>query len=459
MGATSEAETGDRRTCLPSSAPTSASAIAAAVRSGKYTAFDVVEAARRRHQETHPDINAVIEWFDRPYTGPDEALRTGPLAGVPILAKDYGSAVEGQLVEMGSRLAAGNRAEHTAEFMRRLLDAGAQIVGRSAVPEFIQHGTTESRVHGVTRNPHDLSLSAGGSSGGAAAAVAAGVVPVAHASDCAGSIRIPAAACGLFGLKPSAGRIPWTGATAASDWGGIAVEFAVTRTVDDTALLLDVLADGDLLPPERRYSVAVSTTHWGGSTLDADVVAATEEAAMRLEELGHHITEVDPPVDYGQLMETWFPVFYRPIALDVEWLCRRLRREANEETVEPATGAVLRRVGELADADLARGVELRRRITRRLHDDLSGHDLILTPTLARSTIPLHKVGGDVEDIDEYVRLNDEIFCYNYLFNVTGWASMSIPVATSSFGTPLGVQLSAGPGTEHRLIDLARQLTS
>jgi Asp-tRNA(Asn)/Glu-tRNA(Gln) amidotransferase A subunit family amidase len=459
MGATSNAGGADRRTCLPSTAPADASAIATAVRSGQYAAAEVMEAARLRHQETHPDINAVIEWFDRPYTGSEEALRTGPLAGVPILAKDYGSAVAGQLVEMGSRLAAGNRAENTAEYMRRLLEAGAQIVGRSAVPEFIQHGTTESRVHGVTRNPHDLSLSAGGSSGGAAAAVAAGVVPVAHAGDCAGSIRIPAAACGLFGLKPSAGRIPWTGATAASDWGGIAVEFAVTRTVDDTALLLDVLADGDLLPVERRYSIAVSASHWGGSPLDADVVSATEEAAIRLEQLGHRVTVVDPPVDYELLMETWFAVFCRPIALDVEWLCRRLRREVNEETVEPATRAVLRRVDGLTDADLTRRGELRRRITRRLQNDLSGHDMILTPTLARPTIPLHKVGGDVEDIDEYVRLNDEIFCYNYLFNVTGWASMSIPVATSSAGTPLGVQLSAGPGSEARLIDLARRLTS
>jgi amidase len=459
MGATSIADTGDRRTCLPNSTPAGASAIAAAVRSGEYVAADAVEAAGRRHQETNQAINAVVEWFDRPYTGSDEALRTGPLAGVPILAKDYGSAVEGQLVEMGSRLAAGNRAEHTAEFMRRLLQAGAQIVGRSAVPEFIQHGTTESRVHGVTRNPHDLSLSAGGSSGGAAAAVAAGVVPVAHAGDCAGSIRIPAAACGLFGLKPGAGRIPWKRATAASDWGGIAAEFAVTRTVDDTALLLDVLADGDFLPVRQRYSVAVSTAHWGGATPDPEVVAATEAAATRLEQLGHDVAVVDPPVDYNLLMETWFPVFCRPIALDVDWLCRRLGREANEETVEPATRAVLRRVGELTDADLARSVELRERITRRLHHDLSCHDMILTPALGRSTIPLHKVGGEVADVDEYVRLNDEIFCYSYLFNVTGWASMSIPVAISSAGTPLGVQLSAGPGTEHRLIDLARQLTS
>lgn len=457
MGATSEA--GDRRTCLPSTAPSSASAIATAVRSRHYAASDAVEAARLRHRETHQAINAVVEWFDRPYTGSDEALLTGPLAGVPILAKDYGSAVEGQLVEMGSRLAAGNRAEHTAEFMRRLLDAGAQIVGRSAVPEFIQHGTTESRVHGVTRNPHDLSLSAGGSSGGAAAAVAAGVVPVAHAGDCAGSIRIPAAACGLFGLKPSAGRIPWRRATAASDWAGIASEFALTRTVDDTALLLDVLADGDFLPVRQQYSVAVSTAHWGDATPDPEVVAATEQAATRLERLGHDVTVVDPPLDYGQLMETWFPIFCRPIALDVEWLCRRLGREVNEEMVEPATQAVLRRVGELTDADLVRSVELREHITRRLHHDLSGHDMILTPTLGRSTIPLHKVGGDVADVDEYVRLNNEIFCYNYLFNVTGWASMSIPVAVSSADTPLGVQLSAGPGTEHRLIDLARQLTS
>lgn len=457
-GLSSPGETGIRRFCLPTTEPASASTIAAAVRAGDYTAREVFEATRRRHQETHAAINAVVEWFDRPHTGPEQALRSGPLAGVPILAKDYGSAVEGQLVEMGSRLAAGNRAVETAEYMQRLLDAGAQIVGRSAVPEFIQHGTTESRVHGVTRNPHDLSVSAGGSSGGAAAAVAAGVVPIAHASDCAGSIRIPAAACGVFGLKPGAGRIPWKRATAASDWGGIAVEFAVTRTLDDSALLLDVLADGAFLARDRTYSIAVSTSHWAGARPDPEVVAATEEAAARLERLGHHIDHIDQPVDHDMLMDTWFPIFCRPIALEVEELCARLNRKPDEDTVEPATLAVLRRVAELTETDLARGVGLRERITRRLHDELSNYDMMLTPALARPTIPLHKLGGEVADIDEYVRLNDEIFCYSYLFNVTGWASMSIPVATTNGDIPIGVQLSAGPGSEHRLIDLARHLS-
>ena len=244
------------RRALPGDA-VDAGTMATAVRAGQHSADELALAARERYLAVNSDINAIVEWYGEP-DRLDEAA-DGPLAGVPILAKDYGSAVEGRLVEMGSRMATGNRAAKTATFMKRLLRAGAQIVGRSAAPEFIQHGTTESRRYGATRNPHHLDFSAGGSSGGAAAAVAAGIVPAAHASDCAGSIRIPAATTGLIGLKPGGDKIPWQNTSAASDWGGIASEFVVARTVDDAALFLEVLGDGDYLPAKQRYVVGIST--------------------------------------------------------------------------------------------------------------------------------------------------------------------------------------------------------
>ncbi|MEM8747602.1 MAG: amidase family protein, partial [Actinomycetota bacterium] len=207
--------------------------LADAVRAGRVTRHEVHDAAQRMHERTDAVIHAVVEWYDDPShtgdadeSGPSGADDAWPLAGVPILRKDFGSTEAGRLIEMGSRLATGVTATETSPLIRRLLDAGAQIVGRSAVPEFIQHGTTESQAFGVTRNPLDPTLSAGGSSGGAGAAVAAGVVPVAHASDCAGSIRIPAAACGLVGLKPSRRRVPWPD----GGWGGIAEEFVLTRS-------------------------------------------------------------------------------------------------------------------------------------------------------------------------------------------------------------------------------------
>lgn len=448
-----------RESCLPNDIPATAGAVAAAVRRGELDPIDVVAAARARHGETDHRINAVVQWFDQPVVGTDPGSGNGPLAGVPFLAKDYGSAVAGQLVEMGSRLAAGNRAGQTAVFMKRLLAAGAIVVGRSAVPEFIQHGTTESRVNGATRNPHDLNLSAGGSSGGAAAAVAAGVVPFAHASDCAGSIRIPAAVCGLVGLKPGAGRIPWQGAAAASDWGGIATEFVVTATVDDARLLLDVLADGEFQPPKPSCRIALSTDHWAGAKPDSEVVSATRRAATRLEDVGHHIVEIDPPVDHDEVMDTWFPIFGRPIAVEAAELSQRLGRAIDESTVEPATLAVLDQVGRCTEADLARAQSMRSDIGRRLDERLDGFDVLLTPTLGRATIPLGRVAGEIADMDEYVRLNDEIFCYNYPFNLTGWASMSVPFTSTRAGTPLAVQLTARPGGEHQLLALADALTA
>jgi amidase len=168
--------------------------LAGLVRARQVSVAEVLEHATDMHESTHADINAVVEWYDspEPCVNPE-----GPLAGVPFLRKDYGSTEQGRLVEMGSRLALGNTATSTSVFFRKLKAAGAVVVGRSAVPEFIQHGSTETTLFGATRNPHRTDLSAGGSSGGSGAAVAAGVVPAASASDCAGSIRIPAATCGL----------------------------------------------------------------------------------------------------------------------------------------------------------------------------------------------------------------------------------------------------------------------
>lgn len=449
-----------------------ATAIAAAVRSGEVSADEMAATAHAVYEETHERINAVVEWYDEPdrdATGPGAS--DGPLAGVPILAKDYGSAVDGRLVEMGSALARGNRATTTAVFMKRLLRAGALIVGRSATPEFIQHGTTESRVNGATRNPHDPSWSAGGSSGGAAAAVAAGVVPAAHASDCAGSIRIPAATCGLVGLKPGRERVPWTGACAASDWGGIAAEFVLTRSVRDAHLFLDVLADGDYLPwsePGRDSdsdrtvrTIALNTAHWAGAAIDPEVARVTAAAAATLEQAGHRIVPIEAPLDYEQLMATWHGLFSRWVVAEAEDLGARFDRPVDDTTVEPITRHLIDEVERLSPDDLLMVERRRREITRRLVGEMRGFDAILTPTLGRPTIPLGQVGGELADgatVDDYLAANDALFPYNYLFNVTGWPSLSVPYGRAgAAGMPVGVQVSGPEGSERYLLDLADEL--
>ena len=440
----------DNMTLLPHYEQLDATDLAALVRAGDVSPSELAEFARERYLATNDDLNAIVEWYDDPTP---VANLDGPLAGVPFLVKDYGSAEAGRLVQMGSRLGVDNRAATTARFISRLHDAGAQMLGRTAAPEFVQHGATESRLNGITRNPYNLERSPGGSSGGAAAAVAAGVVPVAHGSDCAGSIRIPAATCGLVGLKPGLQRVRLDD----GGWGGIANEFVLSRTVRDSRLFLDVLGDGPYTPtPDRPLRIAINTDHWGGAAVESDVVAATRGIADRLRSMGHEVVDVPPPVDYEKLMSTFLVLFHRWIVHDVDRLVASGAVES-DETLEPLTRRVLERLRRLTMEEITEAEVIGGEVTMDLERTMEGFDLLLTPTLARSEIPIGAVAGDVDDYDEYLRLNDEIFAYNYLFNVSGWPSMSIPAGTNSNDMPVGVQLSAALGTEHVLLDLADTL--
>ncbi|MFT7597359.1 MAG: amidase [Acidimicrobiales bacterium] len=442
-----------------------ATALAALVGTGDATVSEVRQAATDQYRATHATINAVVEWYDDPTSpvgplGPEATgsdLRWGPLAGVPFLRKDYGSSEAGRLTEMGSRLAAGNRPGTTSEYYHRLQAAGIHVLGRSAVPELIQHGSTESRVHGATRNPLDTTVSAGGSSGGAAAAVAAGVVPAAHASDCAGSIRIPAAACGLYGLKPSRRAVPW----AHGGWGGIAEEFVVTRSLRDTELFWSVLhperAGATGVSAASALRVAVSVDHWAGTDPDPDVVAATLGVAAVFEHLGHSVEHIDQPVDNEQLMSAWHPLFSRWVARDVRTLEAATGRKADAETLEPLTLSLLDEVDNLTVDDISAAQETQGEVTWRLDQSLASFDVLLTPTLGRSTIPLGVIAGEISSMDEYLRLNDETFPYSFLFNVAGWPAFSIPAPGHPAKRPMGVQLAARQGSERTLMAMASQL--
>lgn len=435
-------------------AATDATELAELVRRGETTAEELHRLATERHEQTASTIHAIVEWYDDPSPpAPDD---DGRLAGVPFLRKDYGSTEAGRLVEMGSRLAEGVRADTTSPYFTRLAASGAQVVGRSAVPELIQHGTTESMAFGTTRNPLDTTLSAGGSSGGAAAAVAAGVVPAAHASDCAGSIRIPAAACGLVGLKPGRRRVPWPD----GGWGGIAEEFVVCRTLRDASLFLDVLGDGSYpAAPERPLRVAINTDHWAGLTPDPDVVATTIAAGERLEAAGHVVEPIATPVDDAALFDTYLALFARWVGRDVDDLCARTGRPADDTTLEPMTLAVLDAVRQLTvdavtDAQIAQG-----RCSADLTTRLDGFDALLSPTIGRPTIPLGRLGGDVGSPEEYAAATIEWFPYSFAFNVAGWPSLAVPLQLPERRLPGSALLSAPQGSERRLLALAEPIVA
>ena len=420
------------------------------VRSGEVSPESLVRCATERHEQTAASINAVVEIYDDSDSVADP---DGVLAGVPILRKDYGSTEAGRLVEMGSALARGVRATETSVFFGRLAAAGAVTVGRSAVPEFIQHGSTETRVFGATRNPHCLDLSSGGSSGGSAAAVAAGVVPAASASDCAGSIRIPAATCGLVGLKPGRRRVPWE----TGGWGGIAEEFVVTRTVRDASLFLDVLGDGQYASIPGQLRVGISTDHWAGRPIDAAVVEVAEATGKLLESFGHSVSPVAQPLAHHEVNSTWHALFTRWVAADVAALVLATGRAADETALEPLTILALEAADQLTVLDISNAQLTQGRLTHRLGQALADIDVLLTPTLGRVEIPLGSIAGEVESFDDYFDLNDMLFPYSYPFNIAGWPSLTIPGGRSKGGLPIGVQLSARPGQERTLLEVAAHL--
>ncbi len=460
---------------------TDAVGLAALVRAGTTTPDELAALARQRHEATHAAINAVVEWYAEPTPPRPASLAVGPFAGVPTLRKDFGATERGRLVEMGSRLAVGLVASATSPWFQRLADAGAQVLGRTAVPEFAQHATTESVLCGPTRNPLDPTTSAGGSSGGAAAAVRAGVVPMAHASDAAGSIRIPAAVTGLIGLKPTAGLIP----APVDAWRGLVTEFVLARSVADVATALRVLTDRTLdaardSPADRTpggapagtardrstaigpLRIGLSLDHWAGHPNDPAVTAAVKATAEALAQLGHRVEPVARPFDYEQLMSTWFPLFGGGVADAIARVAASTGRPPNGDNLEPNTLRTLEAVAGLTPQDLTDAAANRAAVTADLAAGFEAYDVLLTPTLDRPVIPLGRMAGDAL-IDTYLADGDEWFDRLYLANVTGWPAVSLPAAspgTASIGggaPALGVQFMAPPRREDLLLRVAADL--
>ncbi|MDP9117557.1 MAG: amidase family protein [Actinomycetota bacterium] len=369
-----------------------------------------------------------------------------PLAGLPIPIKDN-VPVAGEPMRIGSAASDPAPSQHDHEIVRRLRDAGAVVVGLTRVPELCLFGATDS-VYGITRNPWDLSRTPGGSSGGAAAAVAAGMVAVAHGNDGLGSIRIPAACCGLVGIKPGLGVVPAD--LGNGSWFDMSENGPLATTVEDCALVLSVLAARPELatltvPPPLR--VAVSTlVPATGIPLDPAWAAAARATGALLERHGHRVTVADP--QYG--LSTAGSEVVRWVAgaeLDSQLLLDRDRAEVRTR-LHARLGRAAIRLG----LPSARG---RDRWRRRAEAFFAEHDVLITPTLAQSPIPARAWGerGWAANIIANLRYAP----FAAAWNVIGWPAMAVPAGTHPNGMPLSVQLVARPGGEALLLGLARQL--
>ena len=454
---------------MPSAPLPDATAQAELVRTGRATPRELVQDAVDRLRRVDPQLSALArERFDAALAESAGPLPEGRLRGVPMLYKDIGCHVAGEVTGEGCRFLEGVPRPVDSAVARSFRAAGLLPLGRTRVPELATTVTTESAAYGPTRNPYDPAHTTGGSSGGSAALVAAGAVALAHASDGGGSIRIPASACGLVGLKPSRGRVS-AGPEVGESWAGATVEGVLTRTVRDTALLLDVLSgpqpgDPYTAPPPARPFVAEVGADPGRlriglltrplqEDLDGDpaCAAAVERTGELLSDLGHTV-ELSAPAVLGD--PDFSRHFNRTIGADVALALagfeRLIGREIDDGELEPRNRAY-RAMGRRATA--VTYLESRAwlaRFTRRVAQWWAGGlDLLVTPTV-NGPPPLLGALDDGVAVSRWMP-------YGAQFNVTGQPAVSLPLHTHASGLPLGIQLVAAYGREDRLLQVAGQL--
>jgi amidase len=456
-----------------------ATAQAELVRSGEVSPAELVDAAIDRIAELDPQLNVLVtDLFEKGRAAAAGDLPDGPFRGVPCLVKDLACHTAGDPMYEGMRFLrdAGWTEPEDSELARRLRAAGLVILGRTNCPELGILPTTEPEAFGPTRNPWALDRSTGGSSGGSAAAVAAGLVPFAHANDGGGSIRIPAANCGLVGLKPSRARIS-LGPHYGDVFAGLVNEGFVTRSVRDTAALLDAVhgpAPGEPYAapaPERPFRDEVGAQVGAlriGIRVDppgrmyethADCIAAAQDAAGLLESLGHTVEPADlAAFDDPSIVETFLVRWLAGTAWSLDFWGRKVGREVTADDVEPLTWALAEAGRGHTAADLYGAVERHQLLGREVGQWYArGFDVLLTPTTAEPATPLGAYDGPEDQPLFGIVRATPVAAFTAAANLTGQPSISLPLHWTDDGIPVGVMLTAAYGREDVLLRLAAQL--
>jgi len=448
-----------------------ATAVAAAIRAGDVSAVEAVDAAIARIEAIEPHVHALVaERFDAARAEAGGLLNDGPFAGVPYLVKALGAHVTGMPTSRGSRLWADDVATADSLAVARARAAGVIVVGMTNTPELGKNGSTEPLFHGPTRNPHDLSRSAGGSSGGSAAAVASGMVPIAHGNDGGGSIRIPSAACGLFGLKPSRGRVPNSPFLEAFSYP-VGCTHALTRTVRDSAALLDAVAGpapGDavaMAQPARpfldevgadpgRLRIGFTCVTARGVTADAELVDAVARTATLCESLGHSVEEAAFTYDAEAANGALAAVMSVNVAFAVDARLAALGRELRDDDLEPFTRVLYDGGRGMPGTKVIGALQQLERTSREVAPFFEQYDLLLTPTLSIRVPEL----GWVDTSRPETMVNASAFsAFTGVFNTTGHPAMSVPAGVDGNGLPTGVQFVGRLGDEATLLRSASSL--
>lgn len=469
--------------------------LAELVRKGEIHPRELVEEAISRIEMLNPKLNAVInKMYDSARRAAEKEL-SGAFAGVPVLLKDITQEVEGEPITYGSRAFRGYRAGRDSGYVSKLRAAGAIFLGQTNVPEFGLLAVTEPVCYGPTKNPWSLNHTPGGSSGGSGAAVASGMVPVAGANDGGGSIRIPAAYCGLFGIKPTRGRTP-VGPQQGRLWQGASVDHVLTRTVRDSAAILDVLAvfekaaafnappfQGNYsqvarTEPKKQIRIAFSSK----SPIETEVHPECREALMKtvkiLESMGHLVEEKDAPVDGNKIAKSYLTMYFGEVAATLSELEKVLGRRARYSDVEPTTWLLAMLGKATSSSEFVLNMKEWDKAAYEMENFHETYDFYLTPTTA---FPPAKIGelepGSAEKliislvgkmgiggllkkagiVDQIARKNLARTPFTQLANLTGQPAMTVPLHQTPDGLPVGVQFLAARGREDLLFQMAGYL--
>ena len=447
------------------------------VRRKEVTPAELVESAIEVIERYNPTLNAVIHRMDDAARAAASQPANGPLGGVPFVLKDIGAHCAGAPHCDGSRILRDHIADSDTELVVRFKRAGLIICGKTNTPEFGFNSSTEPDLFGPSHNPWNPERTTGGSSGGSAAAVASGMVPIAHANDGGGSIRIPAAACGLVGLKPTRMRVPW-GPDAGDVMFGMAVEHVVSRSVRDSATVLEATAGTELGAPyaapvkERpftdevgadpgRLRIAFSAQAASGVTVHADCVAAVHEVAKLCEDLGHTVVEAAVPFaekDKDAAVELFMILAAALSASNMAHdYATMIGHQPSLDDVEISSRALIEHGRGLSAVDLVQAVKRTHRIGREVARFMVDYDVMLTPTLAAPPIPLGILAPHNPDLAGHTHNIFAFAAFTPLANITGQPAITLPLCHNAEDLPVGLHFAARFGDEATLFRLAAQL--
>ena len=452
---------------------TDAIGMAELVRAREVHPGELLEAAISRAEVVNPAINALCHKQYQSARALPDIAPSAPLGGVPFLLKDITTHVAGWPMSSGSLVFRDFVSSFDSTIVKRYRAAGLIFFGRTTSPEFGYGCTSESKLFGATRNPWNLALSSGGSSGGAAAAVAAGIVPVAQAGDAGGSIRIPAAYCGLFGLKPTRARTP--AGTALASFLGFSTTHVISRSVRDSALLLDVTRGPEAgapyyaEPPRRAYLEVIGAdpgrlriglqrrAYDDSVAVSAECISALEDAARLCEELGHDIVETDLRFDHPRLRQTYYTIWPALMLQALEHHARQTGRSWRAEDLETHVAEQVERAKAFTAGTFITALDSMLTVAQDFQRQCEAFDIVISPTTAHVAPRIGVLYPSNPNRQEFDRAVRAAVAFTQIYNLTGQPAASVPLYWTDDGVPVGVQIAARYGDEATLLKLASQL--